>query len=421
MKYRYIYLTLFLLGIILRLSYLSDMEWKYDQAWMYYHASDLTNTFPWSIVGMKSGGGIVNPAFGLWIFGLMSFFGKTPVELVTIVSLLNIFSLLILIYFVFKKLTGVEADRLKKTIVLVSVSPMAILFSRNIWAQDILSFFSTLFIISIYLRQSKWGMFFWGLTGALLGQIHMPGFFYALGVLFFFIIYDFRKGQRSHWVFWIIGSIIGALPLIPWLIHIINQPFVTSTPDPNNSGIIEFKHIFKFRFYTYMMLESLGIHLKYSLGEHFWQFIKWPSNSYFIGIIHLFLTYIGFYALIGFFKNIKNELKSNHSMDVIAAACWFGGGAALTILGLKMHPHYIIVAFPFSYYFFIRLVEKFSERIQLISICAHFLVSAAFIFFIHDNNGAIGQEYGETYNSQIENGRFDIERDRDLYPLKMKH
>ena len=67
---------------------------------------------------------------------------------------------------------------------LSAVSPLAMLSQRKIWAQSMLPIFCALFLIG-WLRRNRYsGACLWGFIGAILGQIHMSGFFFAAGFFF---------------------------------------------------------------------------------------------------------------------------------------------------------------------------------------------------------------------------------------------
>ena len=43
-------------GILLRFIWLDDMEWKWDEQWMWLHCSDWANQKIWPDLGVMSGG-----------------------------------------------------------------------------------------------------------------------------------------------------------------------------------------------------------------------------------------------------------------------------------------------------------------------------------------------------------------------------
>ena len=71
-KDNYLIFIIISIGIVLRFIWPSDMEWKTDEKWMFEKALEIIQSGDWRLVGMRSGGGIVNPEMSLWIF---AFFG----------------------------------------------------------------------------------------------------------------------------------------------------------------------------------------------------------------------------------------------------------------------------------------------------------------------------------------------------------
>lgn len=412
-------LIFMLAGCVVRMLFLNHMEWKYDQAWMFYSAVENAANFHFPWIGMKSGGGISNPGLSVWVFNILGFFFKTPISMAFGVALLNILAIFGFTLFGLKRKEPREREFLLKTAALWSVSPLAFVFSRSIWAQDILAPFVIGFLVFAYYRKRPIFGFLWGFVGALLGQIHMPGFFYAFGFFAFLFIRDFNKKKTAHYGYWLLGSVIGGLLLLPWLNYLMEMPKIVKAPDPNNSGVIEFKHIFKFRFYTYTFLDAFGIHLKYSLGKAFKSFLAFPYGFYLTGLLHGFLVVTGLVGVFSFLKNIKNE--SWGSFDELWGASFIGGGLALTLVGLKMHPHYIICALPFSYYLAVRILHHFKPWLTWSFIGSQLLVTSLFLTYVVNNGGVPGQEYGKSYQSQLDDGSFDVKRDKSQFHLKMKH
>ena len=83
---------------------------------------------------------------------------------------------------------------------------------------NILSFFTVLIMTGFNYRSQKAGAFFWGLFGAMIGQIHARLFF-SFGFFVFALIYDRKNQINTNWLFWFLGSVLGTLPMIPWIVY----------------------------------------------------------------------------------------------------------------------------------------------------------------------------------------------------------
>jgi hypothetical protein len=68
-------------------------------------------------------------------------------------------------------------------------------------------------------RQKRWGALTWGLTGALIGQVHLSGWFVAVGLALGTVLAEWRgKLSRSrYWHWWLLGTILGLASAVPWL------------------------------------------------------------------------------------------------------------------------------------------------------------------------------------------------------------
>ena len=90
--------------------------------------------------------------------------------------------------------------------------------SRKIWPPSLLTPLLLVLWISHRHRQARWGAFAWGLVGALIGQVHLSGWFVAAGLVVGTAVAEFRGSlpRSRHWHFWLLGSVLGLISAIPW-------------------------------------------------------------------------------------------------------------------------------------------------------------------------------------------------------------
>src|SRR5690242_9424512 len=81
-------------GILLRLIWPADMEWKADEQRMFSWASAIGVTEPWPAVGMASGVALPNPGLSVWLFVPLARAASDPVALAQIVQVVNVIALL---------------------------------------------------------------------------------------------------------------------------------------------------------------------------------------------------------------------------------------------------------------------------------------------------------------------------------------
>src|SRR5258708_10062796 len=94
MKFRLFYYIIIAGGIALRLVWVSDMEWKDDEIWMYTKAHEVAKSGTFPAVGMSSGGGIVNPGISVGAFAVIALFTDDPLSMDRVVQILNVAALL---------------------------------------------------------------------------------------------------------------------------------------------------------------------------------------------------------------------------------------------------------------------------------------------------------------------------------------
>jgi hypothetical protein len=382
------------LGSILRLVYLEDMEWKSDERYLYEASQSLKSggEFPW--VGMPSSKGVRNPGVSVWVFLGLGKFGNDPISMVRGVAILNIIAiwafLLFIIYYVPEK----DREVWLWGLVLFSISANPVLYSRKIWQQCVLVPFLWLFFLGVYFRTLKLGAFLCGFIGALLGQIHMSGFIFVPIVIFAMFVLPERN--RTRWFALVMGLVMGGLPLVPWL----------SSLTGNSTGGHELREplieILRFKFWWRWLEDSLGFTLRYHLRKLFWtEFVAEPvwfgCRTFGVGLCYLLS--IGFLSQgIATFIKSKSYLKQERLKENL----WVVGGAygfALTLLGLRIYPHYLIIVYPFIH---VSLSWMLSERKGLrlgLVICQTF-ITIWFLSYIHRTGGNPETEYGTSYSRQ---------------------
>ena len=407
MKKEYFLLIIITVGLVLRLVWTNDMEWKDDEKLMYTMAHTALDKGVFPDVGMKSGGGIVNPGLSVGVYAFIAAYTNDPLAMNRVVQIINIISILCFLVFIYLKIDSKEKEIWLLGITLAAISPLAVLFSRKIWAQDLLPMFSFIIFFTNYYRHKAWGAFLWGFSGALMGQVHMSGFFFAFGLFVFSLIHDHYNKIRFRWIYWIVGSLIGSLGLIPWISFLMHNPQVTK---------LSFWHIFQFNFYLYWFLDSTGLNIYYSLRKEFWMFIREPIiigiPTYLVAVAHLLLVATGIFTLNKIYRYVAKILlyikQKNFISNVIIGmsitnfylyAILLGLGIFMTLSGTTIFQHYIICAFPFTYIFLAKIFQYHKKLLYAVIIIQMF-VTINFLLFIHKNNGAEKGDYGKAYHSQ---------------------
>jgi hypothetical protein len=390
-----------LLGAALRLSFPGDIEYKGDEQYMFGLTQTIGISQPWPVLGMVSGGQVKNPGMSIWVLAALArvTHAATPPELARAVQSLNILGLLALFFFSARILPEPERRPWYWAAAMASVSPVAVLFQRKIWAQSTLPFFCVLFWMAWHYRRKRTGAFFWGLLGICLGQIHLSGFYLMAGV---FLWTAFRD-REARWGFWLAGTLVGALPLIPWV------PYVLSNSD-GGFGLMNLYWLLFPKYWIYWVTDSLGMGLTHSMkAPGFLDFLRYPSigpwGIYWVGALHLLILIAAVRIFTAAGKTAKSRQGvADHSETALAlnATLW-AAGFLMTLSCFKINQHYLIMTFPMEWVWLSRLGlrdTRWGERCLGAIWAAQLLISAAFLAYIHAHHGVPLGDYGTAYQFQ---------------------
>ncbi len=172
---------LLLLALWLRLRGLADMEFKYDEAAALRLGQNLLGERPWATDapwpqrGMMSSQGVGNAPLFNSVMALFWWLTRDPVRATALVALANWLSLPALYAWARRR---IGPPRALVFLALLGVSPFAVLYSRKLWAQDLLLPGLTLVLFGLERLQ---GASFWRGVGLLLlgllpvTQLHQSG------------------------------------------------------------------------------------------------------------------------------------------------------------------------------------------------------------------------------------------------------
>ncbi|MDR3607926.1 MAG: hypothetical protein P4M08_11180 [Oligoflexia bacterium] len=422
-RWRLFLIAAFVCGLLLRLLWPADMEWKEDEYYNYivpHLIATGARSWPWT--GMNSGVYIANPGMSIWTFTVAAkiaqFFGATgPIGLtlvVRLIALLGCALVLPLSLIASGRASGRASNRQSGArepwlwaFAFSMVNPFLIYYHRKLWPQTFLPLFCCLTLLGWYRRERKAGAFFWGLIGALIGQVHMAGFFSAAALVLGALAFERRK---TRWRFWFLGSCLGALPLLPWLSYLIAHP----TGQPLSAGYSE---LYQFKFWVFWVTDALGLHLGNPLGlllggsiyTQISHFARYPIiggyATWICGIAHLIALVSGL-AILG--RAGILALKKSHTglqADLAEKSTFWGFGALLTFTMVNIRRYYLAAAFPFEALWLARLSlggysRKQGRTLLLALWFAQLVISASFVGYIHAHEGSTEGDFGESYRVQ---------------------
>ncbi|MBE9033038.1 hypothetical protein IQ266_25200 [filamentous cyanobacterium LEGE 11480] len=392
-----------LLGCGLRLIWAEDMKWKADEIWMYTTASGvIEGRIAWPWLGMGNGVGFPNPGLSVWSFIGLRWLATDPIEMVRWVQVSNIVAITLFIGFIRRYIPKPTQPIWLWGIAIASVNPLAVHFSRALWAQDILPIVGFLLFVGHWWRGTRWGALLWGLIGTLIGQIHMSGFFWQ-GSLVLWVISG-RQRRLTRWGWWVSGTALGLVPMLPWISKIATQAATSSRPS--------WAEILTPNFHLHWLLTSWGLNLEYEFGGVLWRsLLLMPTiagrPTFGVAALLLFLAVSAIGAIVLYAKQRRNEppLTVPTALPPIEQTplnhyLWAGGvimPILLLLARVRVPAHYLTILFPFTYIWVAWLLR--GKPRWLISICiAQLLLTTIFLSYVHIHSGIPGGNYGFAYS-----------------------
>ena len=403
-------------GIVLRLLWPADMEWKADEQRMFTWASAIGVTEPWPQVGMASGVSVPNPGLSVWIFVPLARVAGDPVALAQIVQLVNVVALLGFAIFGASRAFSAPGRQLWFAgLALMSVNPIAIVLARQFWAQSLLPVFGVAMLAAHASRSSWVGAFIWGLVGALTGQIHMSGFFLQAALVLFTaasasfpssVASAFRRkdqnvsAPRTRWSAWAVGSAVGTIPLWPWALdllrsesHFARDWMATLVPRAPFTWLVD----------------SLGIDTPYVYRPESLWFLGEPRiggvPTYGMAVAHAALIGIALYCLVRWVKSIRRprliSAREDGNLWLWIHAAAFGMTALLMLAGVRARTHYLVIAYPLPFVWLAwLLLTHGGVRLYRTALALQLAITITLMLQVHRDGGVANGAYGPSYRAQ---------------------
>jgi hypothetical protein len=422
--------TSLLLGVLLRMVNVQDMEYKEDESYNYTQSQVIGVSQPWPSVGIPSGAFIVNPGMSIWVYALLARASgaKTPTELAHAVQVFALLGIGLLLFFTLRYIPPERREPWFWAFCIAMVNPIAILYQRKLWPEPILPVFSMLVLLGWWTRNKKLGAWAWGFFGALIGQIHMSGFFLAGSLFLWTLVFSPKEERRKvSWLFWFVGSVMGAVLLIPWLQYLIAHPTHTSLEGGWNETL-------QFKYWVFWITGAFGMHLGNTLGlligdsqwEQLSDFVRYPviagHATYLVGLAHAGIVATMAWMtinLVRFFEHTltrdwrtwRDRIIGRESPEAFAQnSAFFGAGVLMELLNLNIRRYYLCVVFPFEFLWMTRAALRNTSGkavppgrrwLALLWAC-QLVISAGFVYYIHVNNGSVKGDYGQAYHVTVE-------------------
>jgi hypothetical protein len=402
-----------LLGAGLRLVWANDIEFKLDELWTFdrVQCAGRTEPFPW--FGMPTSCGVRNPGLSVWVFlgfGQLANVEQAP-DLARVCQLANVSALALLLAFALLAVPRAEQEPWLWTAALAAVNPLTVLLHRKIWPPAVVPLLTMVMLIGWWYRGRRWGAFGWGLTALLIGQIHPAGLFLAIAFALWALLFE-RQGVR--WLAWLAGSVVGVVPLVPWLVQVARTMGTASLSQR------QWVHVLEFKFWMQWVAQPCGFGLQFSLGKDFPDFLRYPllgsQPTYLVAALHaaLLIIAVGLLARGGYLlwqqrACWRDRLIGRDSPTAFTQnAALIGFGLVLTATLLPIQRQYVSITFPLMFLWLARLALARTPqqpgitggRACLLGLCvAQLVISGCFLGYIHVNPRLIRGDYGRPYGA----------------------
>lgn len=382
-------------AVFFRLFYLDLIEFKYDetlqtfQTYLFFEQPFLPQT------GMIASTGVHNFPLFNYLLIIIGLFSQNPEYLSFVIAFLNVCAV-ILFYFLTRKIYGSTVGFISA--LSLSISPWAIIFSRKIWAQDLILIFAVpffYFLQKIIISKKSLDIIKFAFLLFLLIQLHASGIFLAIAVILIFIFLKIKINLKKF----IIGFFISSIFVFPFIIfQIFASPFC---PDCNAFlAYLRTPKIFNFENFIRPLQIINGSYFEFLMGKDYGNFIN--SNPLLSFIQHIFLAEFLFIlgAVFYFLKFNKNYLYLPILVFIISFLYF--------ITRTPSFMHYFVIILPIVciiygliFYEIFKLNKNCSYKLLIIFIFLLFFMSKFFFsfqFFDYiNNNNNISGDYGPAY------------------------
>lgn len=211
--------AILILAGVLRMGWPTLTEFKRDEAALYGLALDLAELKAFPLRGIGSSVGLPNAPASVYLFALPLFAWKSPLAATLFVGALNTASVG-LAYVMARRYWGVRAALIAA--LFYAAAPWAVLYSRKIWAQNLLPLFVVAYVYSALLAlvegRRRWLVAHLALL-AVIAQIHLSGL--ALIPLTALLLIVYRRNVDWRMLGW--GALAAAVTVAPFAVYVLMQ------------------------------------------------------------------------------------------------------------------------------------------------------------------------------------------------------
>ena len=327
-------ITVLILAAILRMAYPGFSEFKADEARLYQLAYDLATGYKIPLQGIGSSIGIPNFPLSTWIYALPIWLWKHPYAPTFFTGLLNTLAVLACWLFA-RRYWGVRTATLSAFF--FAVSPWAVIFSRNIWAQNLLPLFAlgwAITAVMTFAKGNRHAALYHGLLLGIIPQIHFSG----LALLPISVVTAMFCRRQVAWRWLLGGAAISTLVALPLAFHLAAHglptlPSATTIPTQLSADPL---------LYTWILTAGRNIHAL--AGSH--AYINYLQTAPDLSPVHWLW---GGLVACGSWRILTSGCSRKTLPALLLIAWLFVPAMLLLIIPLPAYPHYFIITFPSQY------------------------------------------------------------------------
>jgi len=340
-------LGILLLAAYLRLSAPGVVEFKRDEANLSQLALDLARGRSFPLLGISSSVGVPNPPISVYIFSVPYLLTSNPIFATQFVGVLNVLAVF-LTYLLARRYYGASAALLAA--LLYAVSPWGIIYSRKIWAQDLLPPFvlATLLAGLIgFVEGKRWAQWLCLPLLSITAQIHYSALLLVVPVVYLVWI------GRPRWTRAFFLSFFPAfLLLIPFILGVLGADLPTldelrslnaSSGDVRALGLTDLM-------LRYAALTIGGTEIHSLAGpQAFEEYLASVPDAYpLFGLLAWAVLFAVFWLSIRAWK----MRDSRRQVDALLLIWLLVPIVVFSVTWTDLYPHYLILIMPAAYIVF---------------------------------------------------------------------
>ncbi|MBI4064895.1 glycosyltransferase family 39 protein [Candidatus Gottesmanbacteria bacterium] len=390
---------LFVIALIPRLYKLDLMEYNTDQIWSQYQVAEFFYKPTILTQGLTSSIGVSNPPLFHYILVLLNLFSRNPYYVTMQIAIIN--AVAIALFYVLLSKYYEEKIMLIASFLWI-FSPWMMIFSRTIWAQNVLPLFIVPYLYYLHkllIDQKSYAWIYIVLLLTLILQLHPSGLF--LFVITMVVLIWKRPNISIPYMMY--GLLIGSVPALPYVMNEIMAKPVC--PDCHSL----FTYLTHARLYdSQVLLRPFqimnGLFFEYVFGESYIEFLARFSLMRYLNTIFVSES---LFILLGVFTVMSQKRKRSIILSFL-----LGFPFLYLITKTPSYMHYFIIAFPFlcliaahgiayidarTY----RYIPKASLYLTLGVVCTHIVFIAYFYTYLDSKRYVLGT-YGLVFKDKEE-------------------